>query len=61
MPPWLILVLVLAAMVLWVGIESGLALGSWRAFRTAIRQYGMYVLVLAALGGVAAMATYVFI
>jgi len=61
MPPWLILVLVIAVMVLWVAIEAALVTGDRRVFLTALKQFGGVVLVLAALGAVSAGMALLFI
>lgn len=49
MPPWLTLILVLVGLVLWVGIEAALTMGSARVFKVAVKQFGAWWLGLAAL------------
>lgn len=51
MPSWLVVFLFLVVCVLLVGLQAAGVTGKWRAFWTACRQYGTYVLVMAGLAG----------
>lgn len=48
MPPWLMLLLAVAALVLWVGIEAAMTMGSRRVFGVAVSQFTRVLLLLAA-------------
>lgn len=52
MPRWLLVVLVIVGMIAWTGLMAAGAMGNWRTFWLASKQF---TLVLAGLGALAAM------
>ena len=59
MPSWLLLPLVILGMVVAVGLQAAAAMGNWRAFWTAARQFGAYLLALALAGVIVAGLAYI--
>lgn len=60
MPPWLILILTLAGMVLLVGLEAAAVMGDWRVFFRALRGFALYLGMLAAPAAVVSLAMYLW-
>jgi hypothetical protein len=52
MPRWLLLILVIAGLIAWTGLMAAGAMGNWRTFWLASKQFA---LVLAGLGALAAV------